>query len=171
MKGARGREAAMIISRVPSPFPFPPSPFLLLVFPLTFVMSGFLADLLVVLHLLFVAFVGLGGLLVLRWARVAWLHLPAALWGMGIELTGRICPLTPLEQELRRRAGESAYQGDFVSHYLLPVLYPRGLTRGSQLVLAALVLGINLAIYSVVLRRRRATAPRTSPGGGSPPAR
>jgi Protein of Unknown function (DUF2784) len=171
MKGARGREAAMIISRVPSPFPFPPSPFLLLVFPLTFVMSGFLADLLVVLHLLFVAFVGLGGLLVLRWAWVAWLHLPAALWGMGIELTGRICPLTPLEQELRRRAGESAYQGDFVSHYLLPVLYPRGLTRGSQLVLAALVLGINLAIYSVVLRRRRATAPRTSPGGGSPPAR
>jgi hypothetical protein len=171
MKGARGREAAMIISRVPSPFPFPPSPFLLLVFPLTFVMSGFLADLLVVLHLLFVAFVGLGGLLVLRGARVAWLHLPAALWGMGIELTGRICPLTPLEQELRRRAGESAYQGDFVSHYLLPVLYPRGLTRGSQLVLAALVLGINLAIYSVVLRRRRATAPRTSPGGGSPPAR
>jgi uncharacterized protein DUF2784 len=171
MKGARGREAAMIISRVPSPFPFPPSPFLLLVFPLTFVMSGFLADLLVVLHLLFVAFVGLGGLLVLRRAWVAWLHLPAALWGMGIELTGRICPLTPLEQELRRRAGESAYQGDFVSHYLLPVLYPRGLTRGSQLVLAALVLGINLAIYSVVLRRRRATAPRTSPGGGSPPAR
>jgi len=134
-------------------------------------MSGLLADLLVVLHLLFVAFVGLGGLLVLRWPWVAWIHLPAALWGVGIELTGRICPLTPLEHELRQRAGESAYQGDFVSHYLLPVLYPRGLTRGSQLVLAALVLGINLAIYSVVLRRRRATAPRTSPGGGSPPAR
>ena len=134
-------------------------------------MSGFLADLLVVLHLLFVAFVGLGGLLVLRWAWVAWLHLPAALWGVGIELTGRICPLTPLEQEIRRQAGESAYQGDFVSHYLLPVLYPRGLTRGAQLVLAALVVGINLAIYSVVLRRRRATAPRTSRGGGSPPAR
>jgi hypothetical protein len=133
-------------------------------------MSGFLADLLVVLHLLFVAFVGLGGLLVLRWSWVAWLHLPAALWGMGIELTGRICPLTPLEQELRRQAGESAYQGDFVSHYLLPVLYPRGLTRGAQLVLAGLVLGINLAIYGVVLRRRRATAPRMSRGGGSPPA-
>ncbi len=134
-------------------------------------MSGLLADLLVVLHLLFVLFVGLGGLLVLRWAWVAWLHLPAVLWGMGIELTGWICPLTPLEQELRRRAGESAYQGDFVSHYLLPVLYPRGLTRSAQLVLAALVLGINLAIYAVVLRRHRPTVPRTPREGGSPPAR
>ncbi len=134
-------------------------------------MSGLLADLLVVLHLLFVAFVGLGGLLVLRWPRLAWLHLPAALWGVGIELTGRICPLTPLERELRRRAGESAYQGDFVSHYLLPVLYPRGLTRAAQLWLAGLVVGLNLAIYAVVLTRRRSTALRTPRGDGSPPAR
>lgn len=134
-------------------------------------MSGLLADLLVVLHLLFVAFVGLGGLLVLRWPRVAWLHLPAALWGVGIELTGRICPLTPLERELRRRAGESAYQGDFVSHYLLPVLYPRGLTRVAQLWLAVLLVGVNLAIYAVVLTRRRSTALRTPRGDGSPPAR
>ena len=133
-------------------------------------MSRLVADLLVVLHLLFVAFVGLGGFLVLRRPWVGWIHLPAAVWGVGIEVTGRICPLTPLEQELRRRAGESAYQGDFVSHYLLPVLYPRGLTRGAQLVLAALVLGVNLVIYAVVLRRRRATVPRTSRGGGSPPA-
>ena len=134
-------------------------------------MSRFLANLLVVLHLLFVAFVGLGGLLVLRWPRVAWIHLPAALWGVVIELTGRICPLTPLEQALRRRAGESAYQGDFVSHYLLPVLYPRGLTRGAQLGLAALVLVLNLGIYAAVFRRRRSTAPRTPTAGGSPPAR
>jgi hypothetical protein len=134
-------------------------------------MSGILADLLVVLHLLFVLFVGLGGLLVLRWARVAWVHLPAAVWGAGIELTGGICPLTPLEQELRRRAGEAAYQGDFVSHYLLPVLYPTGLTRGAQLGLAVLVIGVNVAVYAVVLRRRRSTAPRTRPGAGSPPAR
>ncbi len=134
-------------------------------------MSGLLADLLVVVHLLFVAFVGLGGLLVLRWPRVAWLHLPAALWGVGIELTGRICPLTPLERELRRRAGESAYQGDFVSHYLLPVLYPRGLTRAAQVWLAVLVVGVNLAIYAVVVTRRRSTALRTPRGDGSPPAR
>ncbi len=134
-------------------------------------MSGLLADLLVVLHLLFVAFVGLGGLLVLRWPRLAWLHLPAALWGVGIELTGRICPLTPLERELRRRAGESAYQGDFVSHYLLPVLYPRGLTRAAQVWLAVLVVGVNLAIYAVVVTRRRSTALRTPRGDGSPPAR
>jgi uncharacterized protein DUF2784 len=134
-------------------------------------MSGLLADALVVLHLLFVAFVGVGGLLVLRWPRVAWIHLPAAAWGIGIELAGAICPLTPLEQELRRRAGESAYQGDFVSHYLLPVLYPSGLTREAQLGLAALVLGGNLAIYAVVLRRRRSTALRTRRGAGSPPAR
>ncbi len=134
-------------------------------------MSGLLADLLVVLHLLFVAFVGLGGLLVLRWPRLAWLHLPAALWGVGIELTGRICPLTPLERELRRRAGESAYQGDFVSHYLLPVLYPRGLTRAAQVWLVVLVVGVNLAIYAVVVTRRRSTALRTPRGDGSPPAR
>jgi hypothetical protein len=108
---------------------------------------------------------------VLRWPRVAWIHLPAALWGMGIELTGGICPLTPLEQELRRRAGESAYQGDFVSHYLLPVLYPSGLTRAAQLSLAALVLGANLAIYAVVLTRRRSTVLRTRREDGSPPAR
>ena len=133
-------------------------------------MAGFLADVLVVLHLLFVAFVGLGGLLVLRWPWVAWVHLPAAVWGVGIELTGGICPLTPLEQELRRRAGEAAYQGDFVSHYLLPVLYPAGLTRGAQLGLAALVVGVNLAVYAVVLRRRRSTAPRIRTGAGSRPA-
>jgi hypothetical protein len=134
-------------------------------------MSGLLADALVVCHLLFVAFVGVGGLLVLWWPRVAWVHLPAAAWGVGIEVTGAICPLTPLEQELRRRAGESAYQGDFVSHYLLPVLYPSGLTRAAQLGLALLVLVGNLAIYAVVLRRRRSTALRTMRGAGSPPAR
>ena len=134
-------------------------------------MPGLLADALVVVHLLFVAFVGLGGLLVLRWPWVAGAHLPAAAWGVGIEVTGAICPLTPLEQELRRRAGQAGYQGDFVGHYLLPVLYPRGLTREAQLGLAALVLGLNLAVYAAVLRRRRSTVPRTPRAGGSPPAR
>jgi hypothetical protein len=134
-------------------------------------MPGLLADALVVVHLLFVAFVGLGGLLVLRWPRVAWAHLPAAAWGVGIEVTGAICPLTPLEQELRRRAGGPAYQGDFVSHYLLPVLYPSGLTRAAQLGLAVLVLVGNLVIYALVLRRRRSTALRTPPEAESPPVR
>jgi uncharacterized protein DUF2784 len=134
-------------------------------------MSRALADLLVVLHLLFVLFVGLGGLLVLRWPKLAWAHLPAALWGAGIELVGGICPLTPMEQALRRGAGEAAYQGDFVSHYLLPVLYPSGLTRGAQLGLAALVLAVNLSVYAVALRRRRSSAPRTPPAAGSRPGR
>jgi len=132
---------------------------------------AFLADALVVLHLLFVLFVGLGGLLVLRWPGVAWVHLPAAVWGAGIELTGGICPLTPLEHELRRQAGQTAYQGDFVGHYLLPVLYPAGLTRGAQVGLAALVVAVNLAVYVVVLRRRRSTAPQRRPAAGSPPGR
>jgi hypothetical protein len=134
-------------------------------------MPGFLADALVVFHLLFVLFVGLGGLLVLRWPWLAWAHVPAAIWGAGIELVGGICPLTPLEHELRRRAGEAAYQGDFVSHYVLPVLYPAGLTRAAQLGLGALVIGINLSVYGLLLRRRRSSARRTTPVAGSRPAR
>lgn len=130
-----------------------------------------LADALVVLHLLFVVFVAVGGLLVLRWPGVAWAHLPAVLWGAGIELAGGICPLTPLEQELRRRAGQAAYRGDFVSHYVLPVLYPAGLTREAQLGLGALVILVNLAIYAAALRRRRSSALRTRPAAGSPPVR
>ena len=123
---------------------------------------GPLADLVVGVHVLFVAFVALGGLLVLRWPRVAWLHLPAAVWGALIEFTGGVCPLTPLEQALRRRAGEGGYRGDFVEHYLLPALYPHGLTRRAQLVLGLLVIAANLTIYALVLRRR-STAPRTPP--------
>lgn len=115
-----------------------------------------LADLVVVVHLAFVAFVVLGGLLVLRRGWVAWLHLPAALWGALIELFGWVCPLTPLEQWLRRRAGEAGYQGGFVEHYLLPILYPGELTREIQVMLGVAVLVLNLAVYGWVLRRRRA---------------
>lgn len=115
-------------------------------------MSAFLADLLVLLHLTFVAFVALGGLLVIRWPRVAWAHVPAAIWGAGIEFTGRICPLTPLENELRARAGAAPYTGDFVARYLMPVLYPEGLTREAQIWLGALVVLLNLAIYAYVVR-------------------
>lgn len=120
--------------------------------------SGVLADLLVVVHFAFVLFVAAGGLLVLRWPRLAWLHLPAAIWGAWIEFSGGICPLTPWEQTLRARAGEASYSGDFVSHYILPVLYPAGLTRGAQLLLGAIVVALNLAIYRTVFSRRRRVA-------------
>ena len=113
-----------------------------------------LADLVVLIHFLFVLFVIFGGLLVLRWWKVVYLHLPAALWGAFIELAGGICPLTPLENALRRDAGLSGYEGGFVEHYILPVLYPRGLTRNVQLVLGGLVIAINLAVYTWVLARR-----------------
>ena len=119
-------------------------------------MSALLADLLVLVHLAFVGFVVLGGLLVLRWPRAAWAHLPAAAWGAAIEFTGWICPLTPLENELRARGGADPYTGDFVARYLMPVLYPEGLTRNAQLGLGALVLVLNAAIYVYVVRRRGA---------------
>jgi hypothetical protein len=114
-----------------------------------------LADLVVVAHFLFVLFVVLGGLLVLRWPKVAYVHLPVAMYGALIELVGWICPLTPLEKRLREDAGLEGYEGGFVEHYILPVLYPSGLSRGVQLVLGASVIGINLVIYGIVMRRRR----------------
>lgn len=114
-----------------------------------------LADLVVGVHLAFVVFVVLGGLLVMKWPRLIWIHLPAVLWGVAIELSGWICPLTPLENWLRHKGGEESYQFDFVARYLLPMLYPQGLTRGSQVVLGALVLVVNVAIYGWVLRRRK----------------
>jgi hypothetical protein len=114
-----------------------------------------LADLVVLIHFTFVLFVVVGGLLVLRWPRLAYLHLPAAVWGTAIEFAGWICPLTPLEKRLRESAGLASYEGGFVEHYIMPVLYPAGLTRGAQLVLGTLVIGINLAVYTRVLRSRR----------------
>jgi len=118
-----------------------------------------LADGVIVIHALFVAFVVLGGLVVLRWPWTAWLHLPAATWGSLIEFSGWICPLTPLENALRTRAGESGYNGGFIEHYLLHTLYPDGLTRGIQWTLGVLVICVNVAAYGFVLsRRRRATA-------------
>jgi|SRR3954469_18467035 hypothetical protein len=112
-----------------------------------------LADIVVVFHFAFVLFVVLGGLLVLRWRWVAYAHLPVALYGALIELVGWVCPLTPLEKQLRESAGLQGYQGGFVEHYILPVLYPAGLTRGVQLVLGMVVIGVNLMIYVVVLRK------------------
>ncbi|HVR29177.1 MAG TPA: DUF2784 domain-containing protein [Thermoanaerobaculia bacterium] len=112
-----------------------------------------LADAVVAVHFGFVVFVVAGGLLALRWRRAAWVHLPAAVWGAAIELAGWICPLTPLENELRRRGGAAGYPGGFVEHYLLPVLYPAELTRTTQIVLGVLVIAVNVAIYAAVARR------------------
>ena len=117
-----------------------------------------LADLVVGMHALFVAFVVLGGLLALRWPWIAAAHLPAAVWGALIELRGWVCPLTPLEKSLRAAAGDAGYQGGFIEHYLLPVLYPAGLTRDVQLTLGSLVIAVNIVIYGIVLRRRMARA-------------
>ena len=114
-----------------------------------------LADLVVLVHFGFVLFVVLGGLLALRWPRAAWVHLPAALWGAGIEFAAGICPLTPLENRFRRLGGEAGYTGGFVEHYVLPVLYPDGLTRGVQLVLGTFVLVLNLVVYAIVWQRSR----------------
>lgn len=114
-----------------------------------------LADLVVGLHFLFVLFVLLGGLLALRWRWIPWLHLPAAVWGALIEFGGWVCPLTPLEQTLRARAGGSGYEGGFIEHYLIPVLYPGALTRNLQFVLGAVVIVSNLLVYGWIMRRAR----------------
>jgi hypothetical protein len=114
-----------------------------------------LADGILLLHLAFVVFVVLGGLLAVRWPRMAWLHLPAAIWGVAVEMFGWYCPLTPLENALRERAGGAAYDGDFIARYLLPVLYPEGLTRPAQIVLGAIALLLNVAVYTYVWRRRQ----------------
>jgi hypothetical protein len=117
------------------------------------VIDAWLADLVVLLHLAFIAFAALGGLLALRWPRVAWLHVPAVLWGIAIEASGRICPLTPLENSLRRAAGEAGYQTSFVERYLAPIVYPEALTPAVQLGLAAALLLANAVIYTAVVRR------------------
>jgi hypothetical protein len=115
-----------------------------------------LAALVVVVHLAFVVFATLGGMLAIRWPRIAWVHLPCAAWAAFVEFSGRICPLTPLENALRRRAGLEYYSGDFVANYIFPVLYPEGLTREAQLAIGAFVVMLNFVAYGWVLHRRRA---------------
>ena len=114
-----------------------------------------LADLVVVVHFLFVLFSLLGALLVIRWRKVMWLHLPAAIWAAGVEFSGKICPLTPLENWLRVREGGAGYAGDFIGQYLLWLLYPSGLTRGVQIILGAVVVAINIGIYGYVIFLRK----------------
>ena len=96
----------------------------------------------------------------LRWPRLAWLHLPALAWGAGIEFAGAICPLTPLEIQLRSLAGQQGYAGGFVEHYVFALLYPEGLTRNVQLALGVLVLAINALVYAILWRRHPAGARR-----------
>ena len=115
-------------------------------------MYAFLADALVVLHLLFVVFVIAGGFLLRRWPKLFWLHLPAVLWGAYIEFSGSICPLTPLENQLRVSAGETGYSGGFVEHYLLPILYPDNLTVPIQWLLGGCVVVVNLLAYGLAYR-------------------
>jgi hypothetical protein len=115
-----------------------------------------LADLTVVLHVAFVVFVLLGGVLAVRWPRVAWVHVPALAWGAWVEFAGWMCPLTPLENALRTRGGDAAYTSSFVEHYIVPILYPEVLSRELQYALGGLVLLVNAFVYvGVVLRKRR----------------
>ena len=108
---------------------------------------SWLADLTLCIHVSFVLFVIFGGLLVLRWWWIAWLHLPAAAWGAFVEFTGWICPLTPLENWLRAQGSEISSRSDFIAQYLLPVLYPGDLTQDIQLLLGAGVVVLNTAMY------------------------
>jgi hypothetical protein len=114
------------------------------------------ADAVLVAHFAFVLFVVLGGLLVLRWPRLSWAHVPAVIWGALIELNGWICPLTPLEISLREVAGEAGYRGDFLQHYLVALIYPEGLTRAMQVAFGVIVVLINGAVYIIIARRPRA---------------
>jgi len=112
------------------------------------------ADLVLIFHGLFVAFVALGALLALRWPGVLWAHLPAVAWGALIEFQGWVCPLTPLENRFRRLAGETGYAGGFIEHYITAVLYPAGLTREIQIGLGVGVLLLNAVLYAWIVRRR-----------------
>ena len=134
---------------------------------------GALADALVVLHALFVVFAFAGGILVVWRPIIAIAHLPAALWAAWVELSGSICPLTPLENAWRRAAGETGYAGGFVEHYVMPVLYPAGLTSRMQLGLGVAVIAINVLLYFIAWRCARRTPLRETrdndgPRGGQP---
>ena len=116
---------------------------------------SFLADLVMFFHLVFILYVIAGALLIIKWAKTLWLHLPSCFWGMTVEFTGWICPLTPWEIQLRRLAGEEGYTGSFIEQYLIPIIYPSGLTREIQMLLGSIVLIVNLSLYILILIKRR----------------
>jgi hypothetical protein len=132
-----------------------------------------LADLVVLVHLTFIVFVTLGGLLALRWRWLPWLHLPAVAWGALLEFLGLTCPLTPLENWLRRLGGGQGYSGGFVDRYFLPVVYPAALTRESQVVLGLLLCAVNGTVYLRLLSRgvRLSRAPQQHAGRNARSAR
>lgn len=110
-------------------------------------------DLIVLLHLGFILFALFGGFLLLKWRRLIWLHLPVVIWGSLVELVGWYCPLTPLEQSLRQAAGEGGYSGGFIEHYIVPLIYPVGLTRELQILFGCVVVFVNVVAYVLVLRQ------------------
>lgn len=114
-----------------------------------------MADAVVAFHAAFILFGLFGAVLLVRWPRLAWLHVPVLAWGIWIELSGNYCPLTPLENRLREEAGGVGYQGGFIDHYLTPIIYPEGLTRGTQAVFGAILIGINLLFYWRFVRSHR----------------
>ena len=113
------------------------------------------ADAVMAFHFLFIAFALLGSLLVLWKRGFLWLHLPALAWGAWIEASGRICPLTPLENHYRALAGQTTYGEGFITHYLAPIIYPSGLTRGTQFAILGILIAVNLVGYGLVLLRRQ----------------
>ena len=117
-----------------------------------------LADLVLVVHLLFIAFVVAGGFAAIRWPRLAWAHVPCFVWGALIEFAGWICPLTPLEVRLRIASGQAGYSGGFIERYLLPIIYPGALNREIQIWLGLSVLALNAVAYAWLLRRLRRRA-------------
>ncbi len=116
--------------------------------------EGLAADIIVIVHLGFIVFVALGGILVIKWHKIAFLHLPCALWGVLIAFGGWICPLTPLEMHFRQLAGIAGYDGGFIDHYVMPIVYPAGLTRGMQIAFGVTILAVNLFVYARVLVNR-----------------
>lgn len=122
--------------------------------------ARWLADAVLVLHGLFIVFVMIGAFGVMRWPRLAWLHLTAVAWAVYVAAAGRICPLTPLENTLRQAAGEAGYSGGFIEHYLLGAIYPDGLTRSVQIGLGVFVLVLNVALYARWLARRSSSSDR-----------
>ena len=113
------------------------------------------ADAVMLVHFCFIAFALAGSFLVLRWFRVIWLHLPALAWGAWIEASGRICPLTPLENHFRELAGQTTFGEGFITHYLGPIIYPSGITRSTQFMLLGILVAVNAIGYGLVIRKRR----------------